>query len=118
MNYIAAWMNIPRELEIIELGMDIGHWDQLDDISSYQPIGPWCHNPFLKLSPHSSKLSPLHHMHLTPIWPGSAGGPYHPQLFSTSHQVSPSSHLGLGPRHLSDHNPIASGMQTSSEIMG
>src|SRR5882724_5290349 len=56
-------------------------------------------------------------MHFTPPWPGSAGDPNQPRLYPTMHRGSLSSHLGLGPRHLSDHNPSDSGMQTPSEIM-
>src|SRR5882724_1732349 len=75
----------------------------------------YCHDLVLKLSPHCSELSPLDCMHLTPCWPGSAGDPNHPRLFLTLQQDSPSSHLGLGPRHSLDCNPLASGMQTPSE---
>jgi len=75
-----------------------------------------CHDLSIKLSPHSSEPSPLHCMYLTPSWPGSAGDPNHPQLFPTMHWVSLSLPLGLGPRHLSDHNPSASGTQTPLEI--
>jgi len=38
MNYIAAWT---RDFEIIEPGMEIGCWDNPDDITSEWSIGPW-----------------------------------------------------------------------------
>src|SRR5882724_11413697 len=79
--------------------------------------GGYCHDPFLKLSPHSSELSLWHCMHLNPYFPSSTRDPDHPQPYPTMHQDPLPLHLGLVPRHSTDHNPLASGMQTPSGIM-
>src|SRR5882724_8210204 len=77
-----------------------------------------CHNLFLKLSPHSSELSLRHHMHLNAYFPGSTRDPNHAQPNLTMHWDALPLHLGLVPRHSSDRNPSASGMQTPSGITG
>src|SRR5882724_11380057 len=55
-------------------------------------------------------------MHLHPYLPSSTRDPNHPQPYPTMHWDPLPLHLGLVPRHSSDNNPSASGMQTPSGI--
>ena len=79
------------------------------DFIKIPKVRPHCHDPFLKLSHHSSELSLLHHMHFIPPWPGSSGDPNHPQPYPTI----PEGSLPIGPytrtRTLIETYPISLG---------